>query len=302
MNNGSVLVLDPGTSTGGNIQNSEIRMGGFGNYNGNAVSLQVSGRLSDNSLLDPSVQFRADDHLVDGTAILGLAPNGFLSYGVWGMSTDGVGVTGSGTGEEGWGIYGEALGALGIGVFGATSDLEEGWGVFSSGDLGSDGIKYFHIDHPLDPANKVLNHACAEGPEPLNIYSGNVTLDGTGKAIVNLPPYFEALNKDFRYSLTPIGQSAPDLYISQEVKGNHFAISGGNPNLKVTWRVEGVRNDLYAQRYGKPVEALKVASDRGKFYHPEVYGKSEMWAINNRKAKVSQRLATREARRLRSGP
>jgi hypothetical protein len=39
-----------------------------------------------------------------------------------------------------------------------------------------------------------------------NIYDGVVTTDGSGYAVVEMPPWFEALNRDFRYQLTPVGQ------------------------------------------------------------------------------------------------
>jgi hypothetical protein len=43
------------------------------------------------------------------------------------------------------------------------------------------------IDHPLDPENKYLYHAAIESSEVLNIYSGNVTTDGGGEAVVKIP-------------------------------------------------------------------------------------------------------------------
>ena len=39
----------------------------------------------------------------------------------------------------------------------------------------------------------------------MNIYNGNITTDPNGEAIVEMPDYFDALNKDFRYQLTVIG-------------------------------------------------------------------------------------------------
>ena len=42
----------------------------------------------------------------------------------------------------------------------------------------------------------------------MNIYNGNVITDANGEAVVALPEWFEALNRDFRYQLTVIGQFA----------------------------------------------------------------------------------------------
>jgi hypothetical protein len=42
----------------------------------------------------------------------------------------------------------------------------------------------------------------------MNICTGNVTTDGRGRATVVLPDNFEALNRDFHYQLTVVGQFA----------------------------------------------------------------------------------------------
>src|SRR5205807_7663639 len=81
----------------------------------------------------------------------------------------------------------------------------------------SSGVKDFRIDHPVDPANKYLVHASVESSEMINLYSGNVPLDANGEAVVHLPDWFEALNRDFRYQLTAVGASSPGLYIAREI-------------------------------------------------------------------------------------
>ena len=45
-----------------------------------------------------------------------------------------------------------------------------------------------------------------------NVYDGNVELDDKGEAWIQMPDYFEALNREFRYQLTPIGGPAPSLF------------------------------------------------------------------------------------------
>ena len=72
----------------------------------------------------------------------------------------------------------------------------------------SKGGGSFKIDHPLDPANKYLYHSFVESPDMMNIYNGNITTDASGEAVVELPEWFETLNRDFRYQLTVIGQFA----------------------------------------------------------------------------------------------
>jgi hypothetical protein len=115
----------------------------------------------------------------------------------------------------------------------------------------------FRIDHPLDPEHKYLSHSFVESPDMMNVYNGNVTLDAEGRATVDLPDYFEALNRDFRYQLTPIGAPGPNLYIAEGVKQNRFRIAGGRPYARVSWQVTGVRQDAYAEEHRIKVEENK---------------------------------------------
>jgi hypothetical protein len=134
------------------------------------------------------------------------------------------------------------------------------------------GVKDFKIDHPLDPTNKYLYHSSIESSEMVNIYSGNAALDGAGEALVSLPDWFEAVNKDFRYQLTAIGASAPGLHIAQEISEHQFRIAGGAPGMKVSWQVTGVRHDAFAKAHPLVVEVDKPAKERGHYLHPEAFG------------------------------
>ena len=151
----------------------------------------------------------------------------------------------------------------------ATSGNVSVFGTFSA-----TGTKNFRIDHPLDPANKYLFHASIESSEVLNLYSGNAVLDASGEAVVQLPDWFEVINTDFRYQLTPIGAPGRDLYVAEEVSGGHFKIAGGKPGGKVSWQVSGVRNDAWEKAHPMEVEADKGA-ERGHYLTPELYGAPE---------------------------
>jgi len=200
-----------------------------------------------------------------GTGVFG------LNYATTGSTSGVYGETGSNFGS---GVSGLATRAFGInvGVNGGTNSFADGWGVYSDGDIGASGFKNFNIDHPLDPANKYLNHFSAEGPEALLIYRGNAVLDEQGQASVQLPHYFESINRDFQYHLTPIGAPAPMLHVASEIADNRFTIGGGAAGLKVSWTVTGVRNDPYARTYGKAIEQDKPAEHKGKYVHPQLYG------------------------------
>jgi trimeric autotransporter adhesin len=166
----------------------------------------------------------------------------------------------------------------------AGSSYVQVFSVDSNGDLTiagklTKGSGSFRIDHPLDPGNKYLSHSFVESPDMMNIYNGVVVLDSKGKASVNLPDYFQALNSDFRYQLTAIGAPGPNLYIAEEISGNHFKIAGGKPGAKVSWQVTGVRQDAYAKAHRIKVEEDKPAQEKGHYLHPELFGATEKEAI-----------------------
>jgi hypothetical protein len=146
-------------------------------------------------------------------------------------------------------------------------------GTINKGALG------FKIDHPLDPENKYLHHSGVESPDMMNIYNDNVILDGNGEALVELPKWFETLNRDFRYQLTCIGAFAP-VYIAEKISHNHFKIAGGQPGMEVSWQVTGIRQDPYAEKHRIPVEEEKAANERGKYLHPAAYNLPETMGIN----------------------
>ncbi|MEA3493195.1 MAG: hypothetical protein U9R38_02285 [Candidatus Margulisiibacteriota bacterium] len=137
----------------------------------------------------------------------------------------------------------------------------------------------FLIDHPVDPENKVLRHSFVESPDMKNVYDGVIVLNDNGEAVIELPGYFEALNQDFRYQLTTIGNYA-DVFIKEEVKGNKFKISGGDPGMKVSWQVTGIRHDKWALENPIIVEEVKDNKrfTQGGYLHHVEFGKDEIYA------------------------
>lgn len=191
----------------------------------------------------------------------------------------GAGVFGMG-GSQGFydGIGGYFIGADAVGQGGDGVDGVAGSGFAGNftGDLNvtgaiTAGTKDFKIDHPLDPANKYLVHASVESSEMKNIYDGNVTTDSQGHATVQLPTWFEALNTDFRYQLTVIGQFAQAI-VARKIENNQFEVATNLPSVEVSWQVTGVRQDAFAKAHPLIVEPQKEASLRGFFIHPELHG------------------------------
>lgn len=136
------------------------------------------------------------------------------------------------------------------------------------GNLNVTGTKNFRIDHPLDPENRFLLHFASEGPEPFNVYAGNILLDDDGRAEVELPDWFEAINIDFRYQLTPIGAPAPELHVAERIRDNRFAIAGGSAGLEVSWEVRARRNDPTIRRLQPVADVDKPSHLRGQYLDP----------------------------------
>jgi hypothetical protein len=244
--------------------------------------------------------------------------------GVYGTSPDGTGVTGAST--EGWGVSGVTYGDNGFGVVGtavagttavyAFGDGDKSNGIYAeaigsgaisvvaAGDVTvtgslSKGGGSFRIDHPLDPANKYLCHSFVESPDMMNVYNGTVVLDRDGRAVVGLADWFEALNRDYRYQLTPIGGPAPDLHIAAKVSGGQFAIAGGTAGQEVSWQVTGIRQDAWANAHRIPVEEAKPAEDQGRYLHPELHGGEPITRIARVRANAERHRTARPAAGMR---
>jgi hypothetical protein len=189
-----------------------------------------------------------------------------------------AGVLGVNFTTNGYGVIGWA-GATGAGVRGqGTTAGEFAGNVTVSGTLTKGGGS-FQIDHPLDPANKYLRHSFVESPDMMNVYNGNITLDEGGEAWVALPDWFEALNRDFRYQLTPIGAPGPNLHVAAKVSGGRFKIAGGQPSAEVSWQVTGIRQDAWANANRIVVEEEKKSEDRGYYLHPELFDQPAKMAL-----------------------
>jgi hypothetical protein len=170
---------------------------------------------------------------------------------------------------ENWGTIFRVQGNNG----GTRFRVDNDGSVLVSGNL-SKGGGSFKIDHPLEPADKYLSHSFVESPDMMNIYNGNIVTDAKGNAAVTLPDWFGALNRDFRYQLTVIGQFAQAI-ISREISDNQFSIQTDKPNVKVSWQITGIRQDAYANAHRIPVEELKAENERGFYLHPDAFGQPE---------------------------
>lgn len=217
------------------------------------------------------------------TAVYGQATGTGSSTGVYGISTYGIGVAGASQAATGgigvfgscsansstvYGVYGLSLyGAGYAGYFSGNMNVANG----NSTHSGS-GTKSFRIDHPLDPENKFLLHACVESPELKTLYDGAGSADQNGELRIQLPIYFEALNTDHHYQLTAVGAPAPHLHIKDEVKNGQFTIAGAAPGQKVCWQVSGTRHDPTSAVIPFVAEVEKPLEHRGLYICPEAHG------------------------------
>jgi hypothetical protein len=221
-----------------------------------------------------------------GTGVYATAP----TTGVYGQSekasaTEDAGVVGSATENNGIGVRGVAN--VGTNAWAINGQSTNGYAGYFQGKVHitgalTKGSGSFKIDHPLDPANKYLSHSFVESPDMMNVYNGNVTLDDAGEAVVELPAWFEVLNRNFRYQLTCIGSFAP-VYVAEEVSDNRFRIAGGSPGMKVSWQVTGIRQDAFAKAHPIVVEEEKPAEEKGFYLHPKELGQPDSLAIGNNK-------------------
>ena len=101
--------------------------------------------------------------------------------------------------------------------------------------------KTFIIDHPLD-VNKLLVHACLEGPEAGVYYRGIGEITNNVSTTIKLPDYVEKLASDFTIQITPIYNGSMVLLNAGEVINNKFSVYG--ENCKFYWTVHGKRLEI----------------------------------------------------------
>ncbi|HRI43041.1 MAG TPA: hypothetical protein PLL78_04440 [Fimbriimonadaceae bacterium] len=203
-------------------------------------------------------------------------------YGIFAMATNNTSVPyggwfqGSGSNSRGaFAVGGGTNSTYGFrGNSSTSTGGAETFGIYSLNNVGAAGSKSFRIDHPHDPMNKYLLHYCAEGPAPMNQYSGIVTTDSSGYAWVELPAYFGDINRNPRYVLTVIDDSDDFVLakVTRQVEDNRFRIRTNKPATQVSWLVIAERSDRWMQAHPARDQVEKFGDERGRLQRPELYG------------------------------
>src|SRR5262249_29699787 len=123
------------------------------------------------------------------------------------------------------------------GVFGAVSTTN-GYGMFSSGELGASGTKSFLQPHPTDPARMIQFH-CLEGNESGTYFRGTGQIV-SGRAELVIPAEWKEVTEadSITVQLTAIG--APVVLFVLEQSRDRIVV-GGTADVRFHYHVNGVR-------------------------------------------------------------
>ncbi len=170
--------------------------------------------------------------------------------GVLGESSGGTGVTGFGKGTGVWGS-GDSTGVSGFsergdGVSGSVGPqgfagvvgYPGKYGVFSNGDFGGSGAKYFVQPHPEDPAVNV-RFVCLEGNESGTYFRGTARLVG-GLAEIEIPQEWMLVSEavGITVQVTPL-RSLAMLTVME--KSRERIVVAGSADCEFDYTVNGVR-------------------------------------------------------------
>jgi hypothetical protein len=141
------------------------------------------------------------------------------------------------------------------------------------------GSKSWRIDHPLRPTTHWLDHVAVEGDGHFTFYRGNVVLDARGRAVVQMPNWFDALNEDLAVTYGAWGEAKPGERPARtlDLIPNGWIITG-EPHAKVSWIATGKRRDPWAAAHPFTVEVEKEESHQGTVYTWMEHGLDESFA------------------------
>jgi hypothetical protein len=227
---------------------------------GGEAGIGVFGHSRDGDSVSHGVEGVSGSSAALAAGVLGVNNGGnAISAGVYGTAASGTGLLGIGGSFGVLGYSANGLAGLFLGNVHVQGTLSKSAGSFK-------------IDHPLDPANKYLQHSFVESPDMKNVYDGVVRTNARGLATVKLPRYFQALNRSFRYQLTSLS-GLQNVAVAKEIANNRFVVQSAKPHSRVSWQVTGIRKDRYANAHRIQPEIAKSAAEQGHYLNPELFGK-----------------------------
>ena len=166
-----------------------------------------------------------------------------VAVGVRGESPAGYGVLGVAGGRA---VQGSLVNSAGQFLTGGVLGLS-GYGVYSFGDFGGTGAKYFVEPHPLQ-ADMVIRYVALEGPESGTYFRGKGKLQN-GVATIEVPEDFRLVTdaEGLSVQVTPIGGMAS---VGVLRIGLDAIVVQGSRNLEFFYLVNGVRR---SHKHLKPV-------------------------------------------------
>jgi len=133
----------------------------------------------------------------------------------------------------------DSAGNIVVGGFLGWGSSAGGYGVFSQGNIGATGSKFFIEPHPTD-ASKVIRYVALEGPEAGTYFRGTAETRG-GMAVIEVPETFRLVTErdGLTVQLTPIGELASLAVISEDL--DRIVIRSSS-DVRFHYQVNGVRH------------------------------------------------------------
>lgn len=207
-------------------------------------------------------------------------------YGVFGSCDAGGGLRGASmtgigalcTSTSATGVWGQS--DSGFGVYGISNSSHAGYfsGSCYAESFTTTASPVVRIDHPLAPASRVLAHAAVMSDRQATLYSGTITTDAQGVATVTVPAWFEALNADIRYQLTPFADVR--TWVRDRVSNGRFSIGSSEPGIEVCWQLTGTRRDATAVAHPLEVDSRKSGLEAGRYLSPIEHGQPASRAVD----------------------
>jgi hypothetical protein len=144
------------------------------------------------------------------------------------------------------------------------------YGVYSSGDFGGSGAKFFVEPDRVDPA-RVIRYIALEGPEAGTYFRGTSRTAGR-EAIIEVPDSFREVTEEegVTVQLTPVGELATIAVISQDL---HRIVVRSSKDVTFHYMVNGVRQGY--RNFQPVLESPQFMPDRPEAKMPDYLNEAQ---------------------------